>query len=560
MATQIIEPKTGFAGLRENWRSDLISGFLIFLIALPLSLGIALGMGVPPVAGLFSAMVGGIIVSRISRSTVPIVGPPAGLIVVILAAVQSLGEGDALAGYRYTLAAIVIAAVIQILLGLFKAGRLTAYFPSSVVHGMLASIGIIIMIKQIHTMFGVKPEPGSLLSVAAQVPHTILHPHPEIVIIGLSGLILLIVWSSITNRYIKMIPAPLLVVMIGVAFGNLFDLSHEHVIRVIEDEQLLEQFKVGPEFLVTVPADLADGVTFPDFSKLWTGAFWGAVVSICLVGSLESILSQVAVDKLDPYKRQSDLNRGQTAIGVGNLISGLIGGVPMIYEIVRSSANINNGAKTNWANFFHGLFMLSFVAMFPFLIHRIPLASLAALLVYTGYRLASPKEFAKTLTIGKEQLVLFLITIFGVLATDLLEGVAIGIAAKLVFHLFRGVSLKNLLKIFYEIEPQGSNSFYIKISGAAVFSNFISLKVALSEIPPKKNVVFDFSESEFVDHTVMESVEDFCRVYEDAGGTCEVHGFDDHTPYGNHPLAARKRARNNHTAEVTAHEPADRNF
>ena len=544
MTTRIVEPKTGFAGLKENWRGDLISGFLIFLIALPLSLGIALGMGVPPVAGLFSAMIGGIIVSRISRSTVTIVGPPAGLIVVILAAVQSLGQGDAHAGYRYTLAAIVVAAVIQILLGVFKAGRLTAYFPSSVVHGMLASIGIIIMIKQIHTMFGVKPEPGSLLSLAAQIPHTMLHPHPEIVIIGLSGLILLIAWSFIQNRYLKMIPAPLLVVLIGVWLGSLFDLSHEHVIRVIEDEKLLEQFKIGPEFLVTVPANLADGVTFPDFSKVLTGAFWGAVISICLVGSLESILSQVAVDKLDPYKRQSDLNRGQTAIGVGNLASGLIGGVPMIYEIVRSSANINNGAKTNWANFFHGLFMLFFVALFPFLIHRIPLASLAALLVYTGFRLASPKEFAKTLTIGKEQLALFLITIFGVLATDLLIGVAIGIVAKLIFHLLRGVSFKNLLKIFYHIENRGEDLFHVRVSGAAVFSNFISLKVALSELPPKKKVVFDFSDSQFVDHTVMESIEDFCRVYQDAGGACELHGFDAHVSYGSHPLAARKKAQN----------------
>lgn len=543
-------PKTGFAGLRDNWRGDLISGFLIFLIALPLSLGIAMGMGVPPVAGLFSAMIGGIIVSRISGSTVPIVGPPAGLIVVIFAAVHSLGEGDAAAGYRYALAAIVFAAVIQILMGVFKAGRLTAYFPSSVIHGMLASIGIIIIIKQIHTMLGVKPEPGELLEILAQVPHSLLHPHPEIAVIGISGLIIMIIWDLVKNPYIKMIPAPLLVVLIGMGLGYLFDLSHEHVIRVIEDGQLIEQFKIGPEFLVTVPSNLLNGITFPDFSKVLTGAFWGAVISICLVGSLESILSQVAVDKLDPYKRQSDLNKGQTAIGAGNLISGLIGGVPMIYEIVRSSANINNGAKTNWANFFHGLFMLTFVALFPMMIHRIPLASLAALLVYTGYRLASPREFAKTLTIGKEQLALFVITIFGVLATDLLIGVAIGIVAKLIFHLLRGVSLRNVLKIFYDIEPQGPDILHVKISGAAIFSNFISLKVALSELPPKKKVVFDFSESEFIDHTVMESIEDFCRAYREGGGACEIHGLDQHEPYGPHPLAARKRMQNKRDARA----------
>lgn len=544
MATKIIVPKTGFTGFKENWRSDLLSGFLVFLVALPLSLGIALGMGVPPVAGLYSAMVGGIVVSCFSRATVPIVGPPAGLIVVVFAAVQSLGDGDALAGYRYTLAAIVIAALIQIFFGIFKAGRLTAFFPSSVVHGMLASIGIIIIIKQIHTMLGIKPEGGSLFGIAVQIPHSILHPHPEIALIGASSLMILIIFNLIKNRYIRMIPAPLVAVLIGVGLSDLFDLSHEHVIRVIEDEKLLEQFRIGPEFLVTVPSNLLNGIAFPDFSKAFTGEFWVAVVSICLVGSLESILSQLAVDKIDPYKRQSDLNRGQTAIGVGNLISASFGGMPMIYEIVRSRANIDNGAKTVWANVFHGLFMLTFVALFPFLIHRIPLASLAALLVYTGYRLASPLEFAKTLTIGKEQLALFVITIFGVLATDLLRGVAIGIVAKLIFHILRGVNFRNILKIFYKIEPHDPDTFHVTVSGAAVFSNVISLKVALGELPPKKKIIFDFSESDFVDHTVMESIDDFCRVYQDAGGVCEIHGFDQHDSYGNHRLAARKRKTN----------------
>jgi Sulfate transporter family. len=211
---------------------------------------------------------------------------------------------------------------------------------------------------------------------------------------------------------------------------------------------------VGPKFLVAISENFMSSFYFPDFSKFATVEFWEAVVSISLVGSLESLLSAMAVDKLDPYKRHSNLDRDLTAVGAGNLVAGLIGGLPMIAEIVRSSANVNNGAKTQWANFFHGSFMLLFVVLFPRLIHSIPLAALAALLVYTGFRLASPKEFAKVMGVGKEQLFMFVVTIIGVLATDLLIGVAIGIVTKFTIHMLRGVRLNNLFKIHFVIEPK----------------------------------------------------------------------------------------------------------
>ena len=427
--SQVASPKPGIAGLIENWRSDLLSGFLVFLIALPLCLGIAMASGFPPMAGIISAIIGGLLVSRVSGSYVTINGPAAGLIVVILDAVQSLGEGDAMAGYRFTLAAIVMASVLQVLMGVFKAGKLSAFFPTSVVHGMLAAIGIIIMAKQFHTLVGVKPEADSLIGTIAEIPHSIIEMNPEVSIIGLFGLALMIAWALIKNKYLKMIPAPILVVMIGLALGQYFDLDHVHKYLFLPDAEILphHEFTVGPKFLVSVPEHFMAGFYFPDFSKIATYEFWIAVVSICLVGSLESLLSAAAVDKLDPYKRDSDLNRDLTAVGVGNIASGMIGGLPMIAEIVRSSANINNGAKTGWANFFHGAFLLIFVALFPRLIHEIPLASLAALLVFTGFRLASPKEFAKTLEVGLDNFVIFLATIIGVLATDLLIGVAIGI-------------------------------------------------------------------------------------------------------------------------------------
>jgi MFS superfamily sulfate permease-like transporter len=535
-------PKTGIPGLLENWRSDLLSGFLVFLIALPLCLGIAMASGFPPMGGIITAIVGGVMVSRISGSYVTINGPAAGLIVVIVDAVQGLGQGDAMAGYRYTLAAIVIASVLQILLGIFKAGKLSAFFPSSVVHGMLAAIGIIIMAKQIHTLLGVKPAAKTLLSTIAEVPHSLVQLNPEVAVIGFAGLALLIVWAFIKHPTLKMIPAPLLVVLMGLALGQYFDLDHEHNYLFLQSDLLPHsEYTIGPAFLVAVPENFLAGFYFPDFGKVGDHEFWIHVITIWLVGSLESLLSASAVDKLDPYRRNSNLNRDLTAVGIGNLIAGMIGGLPMIAEIVRSSANINNGAKTAWANFFHGLFLLVFVALFPKLIHEIPLASLAALLVFTGFRLASPKEFAKTLAVGVDNFAVFVITIIGVLATDLLIGVAIGILIELGIHISRGLRLGNAFSLAYHVNQTDADTYHIEVHGAAVFSNFITLKSLLADFPAKKTLYFDLSETDLIDHTVMEFIHHFADEYVANGGQCEIVGLDEHHAYSDHHLAVHRK-------------------
>ncbi|MDO9214630.1 MAG: SulP family inorganic anion transporter [Methylococcales bacterium] len=534
-------PKTGLAGLQEYWRSDLLSGFLVFLIALPLCLGISMASGFPPSAGIITAIIGGVLVSRISGSYVTINGPAAGLIVVVYDAVQSLGDGDAMAGYRFTLAAIVVASVIQILMGVFKAGRLSSFFPASVVHGMLAAIGIIIMAKQIHVVLGVTPEKGSLIFTIAQIPYSLMNMNHEIAIIGFSGLAILIAWSLINNKTLKMIPAPLVVVLVGIALARYFDLEHEHLYLFLPDAHFLPHHEetVGPKFLVAISDNFMSSFYFPDFSKIATVEFWEAVVTISLVGSLESLLSAMAVDKLDTYKRHSNLNKDLTAVGVGNLVAGCVGGLPMIAEIVRSSANVNNGAKTSWANFFHGSLLLLFVVLFPRLIHSIPLAALASLLVFTGFRLASPKEFAKVMGIGKEQLFIFVITVLGVIATDLLVGVAIGIVVKLSIHLVRGVNFSNLFKINFSVE-QKADTIFIEISGAAVFSNFMALKDALAKLENGKTIVFQLNDTYLLDHTVMEFFHDFQHAYEAQGGKCEFLGMEYHESFSEHPLAARR--------------------
>lgn len=513
-------PKTGLAGLKENWRSDLLSGFLVFLIALPLCLGVSMASGFPPSAGIITAIIGGVLVSRISGSCLTINGPAAGLIVVVLAAVQALGEGDALAGYRYTLAAIVVASVLQVLMGIYKMGQLSSFFPTSVVHGMLAAIGIIIIATQTHVMLGVTPESGSLLSIIAQVPHSFLNMKPEIVLISFLGLLILTIWPLIGSR----IPAPVIVVLVGIVFAWHFDLQEPTI--------------SGSNYLVALPDNFLSSFYFPDFSKLFTVAFWEAVFAISLVGSLESLLVTTVVDKLDPYKRSSDLDRDLTAVGLGNMVAGLIGGLPMIAEIVRSSANINNGAKTAWANFFHGLILLLFVVLFAGFIQSIPLASLGALLVYTGYRLASPETFARVKDIGKEQLLLFVVTIIGVLATDLLIGVTLGIVAKLAINLARGVWPGNLFKIHFTIQQQDDDTLVIKLLGSALFSNVLPLKKALAKLEKGKRIIFDFSDGYLIDHTVMEFIHDYQQNYEAQGGYCQKVGKALET-FSDHALAAR---------------------
>jgi MFS superfamily sulfate permease-like transporter len=531
-------PKTGLDGLTENWRFDIVSGFLVFLIALPLSLGVANASGFPAMAGVISAIIGGLLVSRISGTHVTVTGPAAGLIVVILTAVQALGQGDAMVGYRRTLAAIVVSGLLQIVLGSYRAGRLSAFFPSTVIHGMLAAIGIIIMAKQIPLMVGVQPLPGPVLPGIAQIPHDLAYFIPQIAFIGLISLGILIFWPKINHPWLKKIPAPVLVIVIGMVLGFMFDLAH---LQVGQDFILPKDLILGPEFLVDIPSSLLDNIFFPDFSKVGSLAFWEAVVAITLVGSLETLLVASAVDKLDPYKRYSDLNRDLRALGVGNAISGLIGGLPIIVEILRSSTNVNSGAKTAWSSFFHGAFMLLFVLLFPHVIDRIPLASLATLLVYTGYRLASPNTFAERMILGWAQLLIFVITIIAVLMTNILAGVAIGIVSKLLIHWMRGVSPKNMLKISYQVEHWDADTWTFRITGSAVFSNFISLKTEMTEIPDGKTVIFDLSDVYLIDHTVMELIDHFRQNYIDHGGQCEIEGLDKQVPFSEHVLAARRR-------------------
>ncbi|MEM9339183.1 MAG: SulP family inorganic anion transporter [Bacteroidota bacterium] len=526
----------GWTGLKKYWRQDLVSGFMVSLIALPLCLGIAVASGVPPMAGLTAAIIGGLLMSRVTGSFVTISGPAAGLIVVNLGAVESLGQGDLLAGYKFALAAFLVAGVIQMILGFLKVGKFGDFFPAAAVHGMLAAIGVIIIVKQLFVALDYTPEPGhghGILGAIIQVPDAFMNMNPEIAFIALISIFILVIHPHITFKPIKLIPAPMWVIICSIPFSHIFDLFHEHNYKLIG-----HVYQLGPTNLVHLPDKVIQGLVLPDFGMVSTGVFWAAVLSITLVASLESLLSAQAVDTLDPYHRKSNLNKDVSAMGAGSALSSLIGGLPMISEIVRSSANIGNGGKTQWANFFHGGFLLLFLLFGKPIIEQIPLAALAAMLIHVGFRLASPSEFKHVYEIGKEQLLIFLTTLVTVLATDLIIGVLAGILMQVIIHLYYGAPLKYLFKSRFDYANNQDHAV-ISLHHSAIFSNYISLKSEIEKRSDLKRLVIDFTHVNIIDHTFRTHLERLKKEWEKEGKRLVFENVDHLIPVSDHPLATQ---------------------
>lgn len=524
-----------------------MSGFLVFLVALPLSLGIAMASGFPPIAGVITAIVGGVAATWCGSAHLVVKGPAAGLIVIALGAVGELGGGDSAAGYRRTLAVIVAAALAQIALALLRAGVLGDFFPAAVVHGMLAAIGVLIISKQAHVLLGVTPHAAEPLELLAEIPASVLRANPEIALIGLLGLVVLVGHPRLRGRVaaVRHVPAPLLVVALAIPLAMAFDLDHAHTYSI---EVFHHTYAIGPNFLVNLPGNLFAALTWPDFGALAKPVAWKYVAMFAIVGTVESLLSVKAVDLLDPWRRRSDPDRDLLATGVGNLLAGLLGGLPMISEIVRSTANVSYGARTRRSNFFHGVFMFAFVALLPGLVHRIPLAALAAMLIVTGARLASPGELLAAWRVGPEQALVFIVTVVVTVASDLLVGVAAGILTKALAHAVRGAPFESLLRADLEVVRQGSRAT-VRVRHAAVFSNFFWIRRALQSLPAEVTEVHvDLGDVRLVDHTVMHKLHDLERDWEREGRRLVVDGLDALQPTSRHPLAARRAGARPRTA------------
>ena len=530
MNKKFILPKDGIQGLKENFTSDAISGFLVFLLALPLSLGIAKASDFPPIMGLMTAMIGGLVVSFFAGSKLTIKGPAAGLIVIVAGSVAEFGRGDSLLGWHLALGALLVAGLLQILFGMIRMGSLVDFFPLSAVHGMLAAIGIIIMSKQVHVLLGINPvdemgkpivEPMELL---AEIPHTFSNINSNVAIIGLLSLAIVFLWPKIKHPTFKMIPAPVVVLAVSIPLAKYLGLGKGQLIHVDQD------------FIHT----LAWNERFDGFQQ--TGVFIKYVLMFALVGSLESLLTVKAVDMLDPYRRKSNANKDLVAVGIGNVIASLLGGLPMISEVARSSANVSNGAKTRWANFFHGVFILIFLMLDLQFSDLIPFAALAAMLIGVGFKLASPREFGRMAKIGPEQLIVFCTTIAVTIMTDLLVGIGVGIIVKLITQFVLGVPLKSTFKAHVK-ETQGR----IAVSGAAVFSNWLGIKKHVDAVKKTDHLLLDLSQCNVVDHTVMDNIIHLRNDFENGGGALEVVGLEllKPTSKSNHDLSTRMRDREN---------------
>lgn len=484
-------------------RHDLPAGLVVFLVALPLCLGIALASGAPLFSGIIAGMVGGIVVALFSRSALSVSGPAAGLTVIVHSAITTLGD------YDVFLLAVVLAGLIQIALGFLKAGIIGYYFPSNVIKGMLAAIGIILILKQIPHAVGYDVDnEGDFDFIQAdgentfsEIVNSINHIHPGAMIIAAISLAILILWEQPFVRkysFSKIIPGALIAVIVGILVNEWFGYSQSPL------------YLTGDKLVRLPVAESASGFlyqfTLPDFSAFANFQVYLVAFTIAIIASIESLLSVEAVDKLDPYKRNTPANRELKAQGLGNFVSGLIGGLPLTAVIVRSSANVHAGAKTKLSAVIHGVLLLGSVIGLASVLNKIPLACLAALLLVVGYKLARISLFKSMYRLGWDQFLPFIITVIAIQFSDLLRGIAIGMAVSVFFILRNNYRRSH----YYHTEDHHEGEkITIQLAEDVTFLNKGSILSALDSLPPNSSVVIDGSKSHNIDMDVLEIIHDF---------------------------------------------------
>lgn len=477
-------------------RHDLSAGLSVFLVALPLCLGIALASGAPLYAGLLSGIIGGIVAGSISGSQLAVSGPAAGLTTLVAASIISFGD------YKIFLLIVIVAGAFQLLLGLLKLGAIANYFPSAVIKGMLAAIGIILISKQIPLALGYDrpdfwttgfPELFSSKNIAGHVSEFNDHITRGSVIIAIASLAVLILLQQPFAKKLSIIPAPLFAVITGVLINAALNATNT--------------FHLKTSQLVNIPSDVFANISFPDISKIFSRIeIWKDGITVGMLATLETLLCIEAIDKLDRHNRITPVNRELVAQGIGNITCGFLGAIPITAVVVRGSANVDAGAKTKMAGITHGIFLLLAVLFIPFLLNQIPYASLAAILLVTGYNLAKPKLFRNMYSLGWKQFLPFILTIIIILATDLLIGVSIGLLLSVYFI------IRNNFKAEYRITKtvrNGIETALIKLNSNVTFLNKVNLKKALDNVPEYSMLTIDGSECNFIDYDILEIISEF---------------------------------------------------
>lgn len=499
--------------LFANLKSDFPSGLVVFLVAVPLCLGIALASGAPFFSGIISGIIGGIVIGVLSNSPLSVSGPAAGLAALVLGAITSIGD------FRLFLCAVLIAGILQILLGIAKLGGIANYIPSSVIKGMLTSIGILIIAKQIPHAFGYdKDEKGNiteLIEYGSEDMHELLQPlqHIEVgvFLLCLLSIIIMVLWEKpLIKKRIKFVPGALVAVIVAVIIneiwiksGSLLAVQNEHLVQIKEAGSAGEFFSF---------------FTLPDFNGFLNSSVIVYGVVIALIASLETLLSIEAVDNLDPERRVTNTNKELFAQGIGNSVAGLIGGLPVTSVIVRSSANVNSGARSKMSTIIHGSLLLISVVLIPFLLNKIPLSALAAILVITGWKLAKPSVFINFWKAGKYQFIPFIVTVIVIIAVDLFKvyeplsgkGLLVGVLAGIVAA--TGAILHGNLKNSYYFHPEGhhtGDSINIRLSEEVSFLNKAAIRQTLDHMPENSTVIIDASNTKYIDYDVLELIKEF---------------------------------------------------
>ena len=531
-------PKKGIQGLIQNCRSDLIAAVSVALIALPLSLGIALAAGAPAMSGILSAIIGGVVTTLYRGGHISVNGPAKGVIGVILLGIVLMDDGSGQA-FNYVLAAVVISGAIQMLLGLAKLGRLAEIFHSSVIHGILAAIGIIIFAKQIHVAMGTYSDSSSIIENLIDAFLLLPEANPFVLIISLTGLFLLLFHSRTSYRFFHLLPAPMWVIALSIPFVYVFNFFDQQAVLFFG-----KAYDIGPKLLLDIPDSIMDSIMHPNFSKINTLEFWTTVFSMLIITSIESLAIAKAVDKIDPYRRKTDLNKDLTGIGLSTMVAGLIGGLPIIAVIIRSTVNIHNGAKTKWSNMYQGLLLLVFIVLLSPIMRQVPLCAFAILLVYTGFKLASPAVFKQAYNQGTEQLIFFVFTMVLTLYTNLLIGLLGGLLLALVTHmLLARQSIPEFFKMVYKSKTKlvklSDNAFDLKIKGIANFLGILKIDKLIAEIPQGADVNIDLSETRLVGITYMDYLAEYLKTQRASGGKVFITGLDSHVSSSKHNRALK---------------------
>ncbi|MBE0569383.1 MAG: SulP family inorganic anion transporter [Deltaproteobacteria bacterium] len=548
------KPENGIRGLK-HWKHDLLAGMQVSLVSLPLSLGIAIASGAPPVTGIISSVIAGLVYPFIGGAYVTISGPAAGLAPALFGGMLVLGGGNLEAGYPLLLVAISLAGITQLVLTYFRAGRFAIFFPQTVVEAMLAAIGIIIIIKQFPLLLGVIEPPQKTIFLSLQaLPDQAMRLNPAVLLVGAVSAFLIFFLNATERRWLKLIPPPLVVVGVGGAMGAALG--------------------IGPDHLIRIPDTMIESIRLPAFGEaLGRPDLWWSiatiVITLTLIDGIESLATIQAVDRIDPWRRKSDPNRTLGAMGLSNLLSSMVGGLTIIPGGLKSRLNVDVGGRTLWSNFANAAFLLLFFFLLTPLLNRIPLATLAAILVQIGWRLCEPRVFQRSLSTGLDQFLIFVATVLAILLTDLLSGILIGfllyvlllitllspsvenlLTNQLKYPEFAQLLRENFLTLFRSpvlsanVAETGSGR-HCEVQLSSLFNtNLLKLENALQKVPTDADIAFVLSRTgKMICHTAMEYLHHFQGQAVEKGRRCEIRGLDHYHPFSDHPNAGRKHVR-----------------